>query len=326
MNIKGKKILLITPILFHYHIVLKEELKNLGASVLFFPDQPKDAFTSLKRKLLPNISHLYYNRILQKIKDEKIDLFLLINGKGISREFLIGLKKLNKKAKFITYQWDSITRNNLDRKTNFLYFLDLFDKCYTFDYDDSNKIKCLNYLPNFHTINNNKDYKYNKFIDLLFVATYSDERYKFILKYKDILETNGVSFHYHLYLPWHHFLRFKFLSKKKISRRYISFYTIEKEKIQKLYINSKAVIDIPYKNQTGYTMRIMEGLANKCHVFTTNILIKKEKFYSNDNLSVFKLDDFLENYNQSKKKVFKLEKNSINHLYINNWITYILNN
>lgn len=324
MNLKGKNILLITPVLFHYHIVLKEEIEEMGANVLFFPDQPKDALTSLKRKIFTKISHRYYNTIFKKIATENIDFFVLINGKGISRKFILNVRKRNPNAKFITYQWDSLERNNKDRKTNFLYFLDLFNKCYTFDYDDAEKVAQLTYLPNFHTIKSVKQPSIKREIDLLMVATYTEERYSFVRKYANELKKNNIHFKFHLYLPWHHFLLFTFFRRKKILKKNISFSTIKKKKMQELYAKSKAVLDIPYKNQTGYTMRIMEGLANYCHVYTTNKLIINEPFYSANNISVFKLEEFSKIYKSSKNNTFNPQESNVEKLHIKNWIARIL--
>lgn len=320
-----KNILLITPILFHYHTALKEELEKMGANVLFFPDQPNDAFTALKRKIFPKISHTYYDKIYEKIKSENIDFFLLINGKGISRNFIEKLRVKNPEAKFITYQWDSIARNNLDRKTNYLYFLDLFDKKYSFDYQDVNSIKDLEYFPTFHTSTAQELTSENKEIDLLMVATYSDERYNFIVNNDVKFRKSNIAFHHHLHLPWHHYLRAVLLQGKKINRKFIQFSTINKNEMQQLYAKSNAVLDIPYANQTGFTMRIMEGLANNCRVFTTNKKIDQEGFYTPNNISVFSENNFCEAFEKSKDVSLQEAPKSVENLYVSNWIQHIFN-
>ena len=314
---KGKTILLITPIIFHYHSVLEEELRKMGNKVIFFPDQPSDAFTALKRKIFPKVSKYHYEKIFKKISDEKIDCFLLINGKGITRSFVSKLRKLNPKALFITYQWDSIQRNNLDRKTNFLYFLDLFDKRYSFDYDDVKSVKELNYLPNFHTIEIQKDSTEKKHIDLLLVASYTEERYRFLKKH---LNQEGLKFYHHLYMPWHHFLRTLILKRKIINTKYIKFSTISKEHLDNLYKSSFATIDIPYENQSGFTMRIMESLAFKCKVFTTNSNLKNETFYTKESICVVNENNFLEVYRNNTKKENTFIHPEIEKMHISNWI------
>lgn len=318
---KNKTILLITPILFHYHLRIKDELENKGAKVIFFPDQPQGALTALKRKLSSKVSKKYYDKIYAQIKEIEFDYFFLINGKGITRDFILKLKHQNKRIKLITYQWDSIARSNRERKANFLYFIDLFDRCFSFDYKDSNEIEKLEYLPTFHTIDHKIEREKIRSIDFLLVASYTDERYKFIKR--RILETNNKNFHFHLYIPWHHYVRNLFLKGTFLNPKYLKFYTLSKEKLEDLYLNSKSTIDIQYIDQTGFTMRVMEGLAYGCKIISTNKKIVLEKFYTSDEILVFEMPffwDYVEmNYINRKAKPNKL----INELHIKKWIDRI---
>ena len=90
---KKKKLLLIAPLMFHYHQILIDELAK-QYQVFFFPDQPKDPFTALKRKLHKTFSERYYKHLFQQVKNERFDVFLCINGKGITREFIEKLRAL----------------------------------------------------------------------------------------------------------------------------------------------------------------------------------------------------------------------------------------
>ncbi len=320
---KNKTILLITPLLFHYHERIKDELENRGAKVIFFPDQPQGALTALKRKLSSKVSKKYYNNLLDQIKEIEFDYFFLINGKGITREFIKSLKNQNKQIKLITYQWDSIARSNKEIKSNFLYFIDLFDKCFSFDYQDSSEVERLEYLPTFHTIDQNIDREKIRSIDFLMVASYTDERYEFIKRRVSERDNMNLNFHFHLYIPWHHYARNLFLKGKFMNPGYLKFHTLSKEKLDELYLNSKATIDIQYIGQTGFTMRVMEGLAFGCKIITTNKKITKERFYRSDEILVFETPFFWEyvekNYINGKTKPNKL----MNDLHIKKWIERI---
>lgn len=318
-----KKILLITPILFHYHEVLIKEFEKKNFDVVYFPDQPQGALTALKRKLLPNISSVYYSKILKKIKEEKFDYFLLINGKGITIDFLKRFRKENPKSKFITYQWDSLARNNLERKTNYLYLLDYFDKCYTFDYKDSLNIEKLNYLPNFHTIENQKN-DCEKKVDIFIVGSYTKERYLFLKEYESILKANDFIFYHYLYMPWHHFARELFIRQNFINPKYLKFSVLQKEKLEELYKKSKATVDIAYKNQSGFTMRIMEAIAYKCKIYTTNTLIKNEDFYKKNNIVFINETNFFDMFIENQSKPTSSSVHLIENLHIKNWINKIL--
>lgn len=320
---KNKTILLITPIIFHYHEELIDTLKRAGANVLFFPDQPQGALVALKRKISTKYSIEYYNKIYNKIKKVKIDYFFLINGKGITRKFIQNIKLNNENVRLITYQWDSIMRNKIERKTDYLYILDLFDKCFSFDHKDVNENKKLKYLPNFHTIKHNINTTTFRGIDFLMIASYTEDRYYFVKRMSREFQQKGMIFYNHLYIPWHHYIRNIFLKRKLLNPKYLKFDTIPKNRLEELYINSKATLDIQYANQTGFTMRVMEGLAYGCKIITTNKNIVKENFYSPDSISFFETNSFWKNFESSFLEK-KLEENkSIEELYIEQWIKKI---
>jgi len=320
---KNKTILLITPIIFHYHVELINALKETGANVLFYPDQPQGALVALKRKLSTKYSKEYYDKIYDKIKEVRIDYFFLINGKGITRKFIQKIKQDNKGIKLITYQWDSIARNNLERKTNYLYILDLFDKCFSFDHKDANENKELEYLSNFHTIKNKSNTNMLREIDFLMVGSYTDERYFFVKKMSKEFRQKKIVFYNHLYIPWHHYARNVLLKGKFLNPMYLKYYPISKKVLKKLYLNSKATIDIQHPNQTGFTMRVLEGLAYGCKIITTNKNIVKENFYSADNISIFELNSFWKNLKISFIEKKTDSNKSIDELYIKQWIKKI---
>lgn len=320
---KNKTILLITPLLFHYHLKIIDELEKKGAKVIFFPDQPEGALTALIRKLNSKVSKKYYDNLYTQIKEVEFDYFFLINGKGITREFIQNLKQQNDRIKLLTYQWDSISRSNKERKTNFLYYIDLFDRCFSFDFKDCNEIEKLEYLPTFHTID--KDFKRKKVRsnDFLMVASYTDERYEFIKR--RVAEEKHKYFHFHLYIPWHHFIRNLFLKGKFLNPKYLKFHVLSKERLEELYLSSKATIDIPYTYQTGFTMRVMEGLAYGCKIISTNKKIVNEKFYNSNDILVFNTPFFWDVVDMSfiNKKV---EPNKfVNEFHIKKWIEHIFN-
>lgn len=318
----SKKILLITPILFHYHEKIIDELKSKNFEVFFFPDQPKGAFTALKRKIYPKITVGYYKNIYDKIKNVSFDYFLLINGKGITIEFLKALKNNNPKCRFITYQWDSLKRNHIERKADFLYILKYFDKSYSFDYEDCKVIKELNYLPNFHTIE--KKPSATKEIDVFIVGSFTKERYDFIKNIQPRLQGNNYNYFFYLYMPWHHYAREVVIRKNFINSRYIKFKTISKREVNSLYQKSKSTVDLAYKNQTGFTMRILEGLSNNCKVFTTNKNIIKEGFYNSDLTITFTNGDFYSKFKEHINKPVYWENVDISEFHINSWIDKIL--
>lgn len=316
---KNSKILVIAPIMFHYHEALINELKK-DNEIMFFADQPQGALTALLRKVNSNYSSLYYKKILKKIKDFKFDYFLMINGKGVTREFLIELRKLSKNAKFITYQWDSIARNQIERKTDYRYFLDLFDKSYSFDYEDVENIESLDYLPTFHTATQILENWIEREIDYLMVASYTKERYSFVKKVKKEFIKRNLNFACHLYIPWHHYLRNIVMKGEYANPKYLKFHTLSKTEVLNMYLNSKSTIDIQYKYQKGYTMRVIEGLAYGCKIFTTNKDIIKENFYSNNSIKIFDQKDFWKVFDKDflDRKVFKNEE--IEKFNLTNWI------
>ena len=321
---KNKKILIIAPLLFHYHQALVDSLAESN-EVLFYPDQPKGALTALKRKISKRFSRAYYEKLFVKVKNLKFDYFLLINGKGVTREFLTKLRKTNRNAKFITYQWDSIERNNIERKTNYLYFLDLFDDCYSFDPNDALSIERLNYLPTFHTINRQKIAKTQRTIDFLMVASYTRERYRFIKSNAYEFKRRNFTFYHHLFIPWHHYLRNIILKGEFANPKYLKFKSLTKESLMELYAKSKSTIDIQYEFQKGFTMRVMEGLAHHCKIYTTNKAIIKENFYDQNTIRIFKLGAFWNDFDPTYLGSDFKPSNYILDLHISKWIKKVLN-
>ncbi|MDJ0645975.1 MAG: hypothetical protein QNJ57_08350 [Flavobacteriaceae bacterium] len=320
---KNKKILIIAPLMFHYHQALIDELAK-NNRVIYFPDQPKGAFTALKRKVSERFSRRYYEKLLLKVKNEKIDFFLLINGKGITREFIIGLRNSNQSAKFITYQWDSIARNNIERKTNYLYFLDLFDSCYSFDPKDAASIKRLKYLPTYHTVASQSTSEAKRPIDLLMVASYTKERYSFIKSNSKEFKRRNLTFYHHLFIPWHHYVRNSMLKGEFSNPKYLKFRAVTRERLNELYSKSKSTIDLQYEHQKGFTMRIMEGLAHHCKIITSNQEITKESFYDENNIKIFDISSFWKDFNAAFLSTNFRPNRYIVDLHVSEWIKKVL--
>ncbi len=308
--------------MFHYHQILIDELAK-QYQVFFFPDQPKDPLTALKRKLHRTFSARYYERLFEQVKNEQFEVFLCINGKGITREFIEKLRSLNESAKFITYQWDSIARNKIERKTDYLYFLDLFDKCYSFDPNDVSSVDRLHYLPTYHNTEARNPSKNTKSIDLLLIASYTKERYRFIKKHKEDLLKQDYSFQYYLYLPWHHYVRNLLLKGEFLDPKLVRFTPMSKKSLFEKYEQARVLLDIQYKHQSGFTMRIMEGLAHGCKILSTNTALQKEQFNQNNmgyfNLEHFKIESDLDLLNSSFQP-----DNTIKNLHIRQWAQTIL--
>lgn len=96
------------------------------------------------------------------------------------------------------------------------------------------------------------------------------------------------------------------------------------EEIQYHLLCSNVVLDLPFQEQTGYTHRLIEALANGKKVITTNSNIKTENFYKSDQIKVI---DFINpefDYKWTKEEMHFPVPGFLNGLELNSWLTSIV--
>lgn len=289
------KILFIASSYFGYYQNILEELKTMGFEVDYFSDRPtqNNVFKALSR-VNPNIVkktvEKYFENILEKIKDKKYDYVFFIRGMSycFNHYMMERLIKSQPQATFLSYQWDSVI--NLKDVENFWLY---FDRSYSFDRIDTLKYPELKFLPLFYDRDYEKlgsekttDYEY----DCCYIGTAHPKKFKLINEMSEKLEgIYNKQFIYH-YMPsklkfFYH--KFKDAEYKTAKLQEFQLSTLDKSKTMEVIKKSKCVLDSPQDNQNGATIRVIETLAAKKKLITTNKDIVNYDFYNPKNIYIY---------------------------------------
>ncbi len=285
-------------------------------SIIFVDYKYKNTFQKIqnfltKTFLKKNLKKIWASkeRINTIDKNETFDYLFVI-----CPDFLLNdeLKYVTEKAKkSIVYFWDSF--DNIPRYERTLPF---FDIKYSFEPKDVSKYN-LNLLTNFYSnTNRNADAKN----DLFFIGTF-DERIEIILKLLKSIHKFGKTAKIYLQSD-----------NEKTALKYqsesIMFIkkTITFEESEKIYNDSKIILDVQKKIQKGLTFRVFDAMGKGKKLITTNEDIVNYDFYNsnnifiwNDNTKEIPKDFFETEYEDLPKEIF--EKYSIQ-----NWVKKVFCN
>lgn len=290
MSLKDKKILFIAPKLFGIPESITETLIQMGAHVDYYDERPNNSFLvkaliRINRNLIGKYVNRYHSKILSQTIGNKYDYIFFIKGESISVSNLRKLKDQHPESSIIVYHWDSIANNN-----NALNLLKLFDKCFSFDRRDCENFG-ITFLPLFYYDKySNLEYKSPNFkYDLLFVGTAHSDRYKIIKSVTNqFAALGGKSYLYFFFQGRIMFYKYLLQNKqaRDINRNNVHFESISKDRLFRLYEESKIIIDVNHPKQTGLTLRCIETLGSHRKLITTNKDILNYDFYNSNNICV----------------------------------------
>ncbi len=276
------KVLFLCPDYFGIYKVIEKEIHNYMncdvKSVIFEDYQYKNTFQKIqnflaKTFLKKNLKKIWASkeRVSTIAENDSFD-FLFI----ICPDFLLNeeLKYVTERAKkSIVYYWDSF--DNIPRYERTLPF---FDKKYSFEPKDVEKYN-LKFLTNFYY---NIEKNPNPTNDIYYIGTF-DERIKIILnilasvkKYNKKVQILLQSKHKNII--------------EKYQSEYITFLPkpITFEESEKMYNNSKVILDVQKTIQNGLTFRVFEALGKGKKLITTNENISTYDFYNPNNIFIWK--------------------------------------
>ena len=311
MKVRGKfmKVLLIMPKFFEYHKKIIECMEKHSISVVWYNDTIQYTlieriYKKIFKKNLKRKFDSYINNIIEQNSHVKFDKVILIfGGNRFDFNSVKKLKKSFTQAEFIYYAWDSIANF-----PNILEFYNLFDKKYSFDPYDCEKYG-MSFLPLFYTCDyENAEIKYDLSIVMSFYLKKA-ENYNMLcnaisneLKFKRVIYLRHKSSYIINKLVHPHLL-------KGYKLRDFVYEPISKDESDKIFLDSKIIVDCPLGDQNGLTIRTFEALRMKKKIITTNAEIKKYDFYNEHNIFVvskgekvpkeFILSSFDDNYSIS---------------------------
>lgn len=326
LELKGKKVLYISPRFFGYENKIKEELEKLYAIVDFFDDRPANDFITkvfirLKFKsLISKKIDIYYENIYSFIAKKKYDFVFVISPETLDYKKLTKIKENQKKAQFILYMWDSFENKNSFNT------IELFDNVFSFDIRDVENYN-LNFLPLFYCNDYKKqcksiNYKY----ELSFIATAHSDRYKIATKIKKILLKKNLKIYYFFYLP----SILIYLVRKIFIKKYyygnlseFSFTSIPQKEIIDIFKSSKVILDINHPKQYGLTMRTIECIGSQKKLITTNKNIMSYDFYNSNNILVIDRNNINIDLTFFKKGYEELPDSVYRKYSLNSWLKNI---
>lgn len=255
----------------------------------------------------------------QLINIKNIDILFSISGKEITLNNIKFLEKnYNIKLK-ILYLWD-----NLERVPNFFEIYEYFDRIYSFDLADSEKYN-LKYRPTFYSkrlekLKKNYGKNLNN-INIFFIGIYRKNRLDIV---RNLYSNENFIY---LYYPRLFYNIFRIIGRKDFQniQKYINYLPLKREKYNEIFVRSQYILDIPEKNQTGFTQRVLDAIFFEKKIITTQKNISKEKIYNSNNILIIDTyEDIIKNKDFFKKKYKKISKDKIEYYSLTSWLKEIL--
>lgn len=293
MESSNKKTLLIMPKFYGYEDIVASAMKEKFQSIkLIYENRDWVSFwhrfvyvymPNKKRKVLDD----FYIKELSNV-DKDIDVVLVIRGSSLSGKIMEYMKSIfPEKCQYIMYQWDGI-KNNQDALSVVKYF----DHIYTFDVKDAVEYGW-GYRPLFFDRRMIKSL--NKDIDISFLCSLHSQRAQILNKLKPVCTLKGYNFHTHMYCGKFLYYKWKYIGKKSeykdTNNKDVSFKSLTLQESYDLYSRSKVIVDYTHPGQTGFTMRTIEAIGNRCKLITNNAYIKNADFYNPNNIYVYEGTD-----------------------------------
>jgi len=256
------------------------------------------------------------NHILDNIvslPETRIEVLFVIKGFGIKPEVIENIKKRFNIKYALIYQWDPIIRF-----PSVLKIYSLFDHVFTFEPNDRYKYKKSIYLQTFYIKQENNfvnlETLKNK-NDFVFIGKFSLYRYKLLKELKKIVRKNNGSFYFHLVKP-------KFVPIKCLDVEIVKNTNLPYKKVERLFRDSKCIVEINHPGQQGYTQRIYDAIYMHKYVLTTSTEIVNEEFWSPRQFFLFdnRLNEHVHRILQNKTRV---EDNQKYVLDLSAWIDKI---
>ena len=325
------KVLLITPNFFDYPQLICDELRRMGHDVDWFDDRPSTnpfikAIIRINKDTINSVIRQYFNRVMQSIGGKKYDKVLLVSGQSLSftEDMIIKLRKSQPQAEFVLYQWDSVA--------NFPYIDTVekhFDRCYSFDRDDVASHARWKFMPLFYSRKYEEigrkrpaHYKY----DVLFVGTAHPKKYRFVSEMSKKLNPVFPKQFIYFFFPSRLVYVYRKLRNPEFKHaKYSEFHftSIKGAELDRLFAESKCILDSPQDGQLGLTMRVLETLGAKRKIITTNKDVVNYDFYDERNVYVY--DGVFDFDSPFFKEDFADIDEAIYRKYsLNSWLTELL--
>ncbi|WP_299296956.1 hypothetical protein [uncultured Erythrobacter sp.] len=263
---------------FAYAKEICSALERLGHEVDFHPIEDA-SFASKTAKKLAGGAYAkrlaaYHDALIEGSAGKGYDTVLFIQCHHMQHSALERLRTLHPDARFVLYNWDSLTTHD------YRPWLKHFDHAATFDPTDAKELG-IGYLPlfaipRFFGIDHDRP----KAQDLYFVGAIGTmHRFEALARLHAFCEANGLSTRFHLKCS--PVVQMKLLKARKslpgVTGKSLSF-----DGIVDMLEASRGTFDFANHKQSGYTMRLIENMCAGRKIVTENKRILDEPFFRDD--------------------------------------------
>lgn len=309
MNVQGKEILLLAPDFYGYDRLIRQSLQNAGACVTLvdnkaFNTDPKIRGNNMRWLSWMAPSKAIYQRRILKTFSRRFDYFICINLFSFHPSQLQMLRKHNPDIVTRLYLWDNLSGYS------WTPWLALFDRVFSFDPGDARQYN-LECLPNFH-IKQGAILSREQF-DYSFIGSFQMQRlrvlqrlakefdemqYRYCFRLVLSRKSNALKYNFLLYavarlLPDSVLQDYKESYEIYTGKRQYDFVTrivMPLREVHEVIAGSKCVIDMSSVQQSGLSQRIIDALAYRKKILTTNTGIRNETFYNEDCVRIINID------------------------------------
>lgn len=327
---KNKNCLLIAPRYFDYHQKIETSLVGAGYDVHSVSDRPSESpFVKAFFRFAPTLTACYlqykYSLLLKNflVNASAYDLVFVVVGEALSPKILSELKSRFSSATFVLYLWDS-----LKNKKRIIACIPYYHKVFTFDPGDAFDYG-LKYHPLFFS-DNHVDIPFcDRVYDCSFVGTVHSDRYSIIKSFSQYCMGLGLQCFLYMYMQsrWVFYVR-KFFTPGLLLAHVddFSFVPLSREYVDRIFYNSKSVIDVEHPNQSGLTIRTFEAMSNHVKLITTNQFIKEQDFYDPHNIYVVdRLNPIFPPASFFESEYVRISDDILSKYHIDNWLMEMLN-
>ncbi len=273
---------------YHYIPRIREAFGRLGLESDWHPIENAGFWSKTFKKFAPAAYRLrldaYHRRMIEATAGKQYDVVLFIQCHHVSLDNMRRLRELHPDARFVLYNWDSLSTHD------YRPWLPLFDRAATFDPVDATTIG-ITYLPLFAIRDYfESDRERAKAYDLYFVGAIGTlHRFDALARLYDYCQANGIATHFHLKCS--PAVRLMLWRKRKLLPG-ITLASMSFAGIIDLIEQSRGVFDFANHKQTGYTMRFIENMCADQKIVTENARVLDEDFYRDDRFLVIHDFDF----------------------------------
>jgi hypothetical protein len=328
LDLAGKNILVFFPNgKGNYGSAVALELERRGAKVFIYDERPdsktltKIAYRIAKEKLQQFFLH-YLKKIISENIGISFDLIIVIRAEAFTPLAMKHLRQSFPYARFILYLWDSV------RYTNTASIFPYFDKILSFDKNDVETYhlfhRPLFFIDVYREIADQtvRDY------DVIFIGKIHSDRYFFLKKMENQLESNGYSTFFYLYLPsklLFYQMKLQEPSFKRARLREFKFRIMPAKDVSRIMSLSRVSLDAQHPAQAGLTMRSLEVLGAKRKLITTNQDIKTYDFYNENNIYVVDRQEPMIDFEFIRSPYVEIPINTYEKYSLQGWLDDLLN-